>query len=280
VSSRNWGRNACRSWLALLIVLLYAPILVVLGASLDRGPDLGPAAFLRFPPQDVTLHWYTRINPAMWDSVWFSVRLAAATAAAALALGVPAALGLARVGARAYRALGTLFRVPLQIPYIVTGVAFLQAYHALAVASGLQFAGTFPGLFFAHLLVATPYVVSATLAALGGAAIRIEDAALSLGASFPRALWRVTLPLAMPGIFAGGLYAFLVSFTDVTVSVLLGGVGTVTFPVAIMNAIGGELDPALPAIASLVFLLSVGAVLLLQRLLGLRALLASSRHGG
>ncbi len=277
---RNVGQFASRAWLAILIVLLYAPIVVVLGASLDRGPDMGPAAFLRFPPEEITLRWYRSIPPAMWESVWFSVRLAAATAATALALGVPAALGLARVSPRAFRALSSLFRMPLQIPYIVTGVAFLQAYHALAVASGVQFAGTFFGLFVAHVLVATPYVISATVAALGGAATRIEDAALALGANYPRALLRVTLPLAMPGIFAGGLYAFLVSFTDVTVAVLLGGVGSATFPVAIMNAINGELDPAVPAVASLVFLGSVGAVLLLQKLLGLRALLASSKHGG
>ncbi|MBL8265236.1 ABC transporter permease [Steroidobacter sp.] len=277
---RRAGRIGLRGWLIFLIALLYAPIIVVIGSSFDRGPDAGPAAFLSFPPKEFTFHWYSQITPRMWDAVWFSLKLACATTAAALALGVPAALGLARATPRLYASLSSVCRTPLQIPFIVTGVAFLQFYYAVSAVTGLQLVGTMPGLLIAHVFVATPYVIAAVVVALGGAAASLEDAAVSLGATYPRAVWRVTLPLAMPGVFAGGLYAFLVSFTDVTIAVLLGGAGTATFPVAVINAIDGELDPSVPAVASLVFLVSVLVIALLQKLTGAQLLVSSSRNGG
>jgi putative spermidine/putrescine transport system permease protein len=263
------------SWLALVLAFVYAPLLVVLGASVDPGTYAAQRAFLQFPPRGFTLHWYTHITPAMWEPVWLSVQLAAGVALAALLLGVPAAVGLVRGGLPGANALATLLRAPLQIPFIVTGVALLQAAHAVAGATGVQLHGSMAALFIGHLFVATPYVIGATGAALAQVPPRLEEAAVSLGATRWRAFRRATLPLIVPGVSGGAVFAFLVSFTDVTLALFLAPPGRTTFPVWVFGSLTNDVEASLPALSCLVFLFSAVAMLLLQRLAGLDTVLRS-----
>lgn len=274
------GWTLARGWLAFLILFIYAPIIVVMGASLDPGPENGLSAFLQFPPNGITFKWYLSIRPELWASLWLSVKLAAMAMGGALLVGFPSALALVRSGTRFAPVLDALFRTPLQIPFIVSGVAFLQAYYALSPLLGIALPGSLTGLFLGHLFVAIPYTTGAIIVALRRIDPRLEDAAMSLGAPYWRVLLRVTIPLVMPGVFAGALYAFLVSFTDVTLSILLSGPDTATFPIWVMNSIGGDLDATLPALSTLVFLVSLAAIFLLQKLLGMETVALSGKNAG
>src|SRR5690606_28372210 len=111
-------------------------------------------------------------------------------------------------------------------------------------------------LFLAHVLVGIPYVVGATGSTLAQLSPRYDEAALTLGASRWRAFRRVTLPLILPGIFGGALFAFLVSFTDVTIALFLTPQGYMTFPVWVFNSIQNDLESSLPAAATIVFTIS------------------------
>ena len=277
LGARRVRRVCALTWLWLVVAAIYGPIIVVIGASFDSGSYVSTRAFLYFPPRGFSLQWYMDIHPRLWQSLWVSVSMASVSCAFGLLLGVPAALGLIRGKFRGKIIFGTLFRAPLQIPDIVIGVAFLQAYYAIGNLFGIQIVATFTGLVIGHVFVAVPYVVSAVGAQLQRFNPAMEEAALIHGASRWSTFRRVTVPIIVPGIYAGGLYAFLVSFADVTISLFLAGPDVTPFPVQVLFSIDQDFEPTIPAMATLVFFGSLAVLLLIQRLVGLDVLL---RGGG
>jgi putative spermidine/putrescine transport system permease protein len=203
------------------------------------------------------------------------VLLAAAAALCACVVGVPAALGLVRGDFRGKPLAQALFRAPLQIPAVVTGIAFLQMYYLVGDATGVGLQGSFAGLLLAHVFLATPFMIGSVAAVLARFNPRLEEAALTLGAGRVSAFRRVTLPTIMPGVATGAVYAFLVSFVDVPVSLFLSRPGLVPYPVVLFDAMQQEFNPSILASATLVVLLSMAILLAVHRLVGLDALLKS-----
>ena len=263
------------SVVGLVYLFLLAPVIVVAGASFDGGKSVAGRAFLQFPPSDLTLYWYENIQPRLWEALGVSVSVAAVAATVGTVLGVPAALGIVRGNLPGKTLIATLFRAPLQIPFIVIGIAFLQTYYFFADAIGFGLQGTFAGLALGHVFVATPYVVGSVGAALQRFDVRLEEAALSLGADRLTTFRRVTLPIVMPGIYAGALFAFMVSFGDVPISIFLSAPGFVTFPVELFYGMENDFNLSVLASSTLVILFSLGLLLLMQRIVGLENLLRS-----
>lgn len=255
---------------AYLFVL--APMIVVIGASL-HGRTLYTAA--QFPPTDVSLFWYGQIPVAHLKAVGLSVGLGFATALGAILIGVPAALGIVRSDIRGRSVIAALFRAPVQIPTVVTGIAFLQLYYAILAATGIGLPGSILGLAIAHIFIGTPFVIGSVTAVLQRFDRRLEEAASIHGASPWRVFQRVTLPVILPGIYAGGLYAFMVSFADVPVAIFLTAPGFQTYPVEIFYALENDFSPTILASSSLVILFCLFALLLAQRLIGIDQLLRS-----
>jgi putative spermidine/putrescine transport system permease protein len=253
------------AWVAAAFVFLFAPLVVVVGASLDGGNR----TFLNFPPAEISLRWYGNISADLFEALALSVALGLTTAFLACVIGVPAALGLVRAEFRGKAAVAALFRAPLQIPAVVIGVSFLKLYYLIGDVAGIHLVGSLPGLLIAHLFLATPYVIGSVAAVLQRFNPRLEEAALSLGASRLRALRRVTLPVIMPGVYAGAMYAFLVSFGDVPISLFLGAPGMQPFAAKIFNLMEFDFDPSLLAISTYIIIGSFAAIYLLQRAIGL-----------
>ena len=259
-------------WVSFAYVFLLAPLVVVVGASFHGATQYSGVVF---PPENVTLRWYTQIPPATYKSLGLSVLLATSVAFGACVLGIPAALGIVRGSFRGKAFLLAMFRAPMQIPAVVTGVAFLKLYYVVGDLTGLFLNGSFPGLYLGHLFVATPYVVGTVVAVLQRFNVRLEEAALSLGASPWRTFRRVTLPTIMPGVHAGALYAFMVSFADVPIAMFLTAPGFVTYPVELFFGIESDFSPVVLSSATLVILFSLSALLLVQKVVGLDNLLRS-----
>ena len=262
-----------------VLVFLLAPVVVVVLASFDGGDPVAGRAFLNFPPSNLSLQWYFSIQPRLFHSLWISFLVACFAAGIGTVIGVPAALGLIRGNLPGKTVLSALFRAPLQIPFIVIGVAFLQTYYLLGDALGLRISGSFIALAVGHLFVATPYVIGSVGSVLLRFNSNLEEAALSLGASRWRAFRRVTLPIIMPGIYAGALFAFMVSFGDVPISLFLASPKYTTLPLEIFHSMEFDFDAAVLAISTLIVFASLVILWLIQKSVGLDVMLRSGGSG-
>ena len=265
--------------LGAVLVFLLAPVVVVVLASFDGGDPVAGRAFLNFPPSSLSLQWYFSIQPRLFHSLWISFLVACFAAGIGTVIGVPAALGLVRGNLPGKTLLSALFRAPLQIPFIVIGVAFLQTYYLLGDAFGIRIAGSFIALAVGHLFVATPYVIGSVGSVLLRFNPNLEEAALSLGASRWRTFRRVTLPIIMPGIYAGALFAFMVSFGDVPISLFLASPRYATLPLEIFHSMEFDFDAAVLAISTLIVFASLVILWLIQKSVGLDVMLRSGGSG-
>lgn len=248
------GRAALLLVVAATATFLVAPILVIVAVSFND------TTLMTVPTSAPSLRWYRLLveSRAWREAAWLSLWLATAVAAAALALGVPAAYGLARGRFPGRRLAEAVLVSPMIVPTIVLA---LGLYGLLAP---LRLLGTPAALFLGHTLLAIPVVVII----VGGAFRRldpaVELAARSCGASFPRAFWHVVVPAARPAILSAGAFAFLVSFDEVVLTLFLGGPRTGTLPKKIWESVKFELDPSLTAVSTLLVAVSVAGVLIAE----------------
>ena len=261
LSSRFWGRCLTIFWCSLSYIFLLSPMIVVMGASFQGG-EFNTA--IRFPPVEPSIQWYLEIPLDQLRALGISLALASVAALGACVIGIPAALGIVRSNLQLKTVISAIFRSPLQIPAIVSGIAFLQLFYAIGDATGLYWQGTLYGLAVGHIFVATPFVIGSVVAVLQRFDNRLEEAALILGASRFRAFRRVTLPVITPGVYAGALYGFMVSFGDVPLSIFLTAPGFVTYPVEIFFTMENDFDPSMLASGSVVIYTCMILLLLVQ----------------
>lgn len=235
---RTW---LLRAWVALVFGFLLLPVVVVVLASLSR------TSYLTVPPQGVTLRWFTAVlhDGDYLHAIAFSLALAAVATLGSLVAGVAASYALIRRRVPGAALVSALMNAPLIFPGVVVGVALLQFYALVRLN------GTVVGLALAHMVITVPYVIRAVMASLQGIDPEIESAARVLGASRAVAFFTVTLPLIRPGIAAGALFSFIVSFDNVPVSIFLLGAGQMTLPVKIFSAIEYGVDPSIAAISTM-----------------------------
>jgi putative spermidine/putrescine transport system permease protein len=254
------GRWLWRALITLLYLFLLAPILVVLVISFDSQ------SYLSFPPKGFSLQWYAMLaeNEGFRQGFQVSFIVAVAVAVLATVVGVPASLALARARFRGRGALAGLFVAPLMVPTIVLGLGLLL------VLSPTGLTGTYPGLILAHLGITVPYVVRTTTMSLLTADTSCEEAARVLGANPWATFMRITLPLIRPGVIAGAVIAFLISFDEAVISLFVVGSGATTLPVEIFRYVQYRTDPQVAALSVVLIAISVVLVVVLERLVGLR----------
>jgi putative spermidine/putrescine transport system permease protein len=245
---------------AATLLFIAAPLLVTVSLSVSD------TMFVSFPPKGFTLAWYGKVlsDPDFQSALSFSLRLAALATAGALLLGVPAAFALIRFPVPGGAVIRSLLLSPLIFPVLVTGLALLQLFSLLRW-------NTVPvNLLIAHILVTSPYVVRTVSASLLLADVTLEEAARTLGANRWRTFRRVTLPQIAPGVVAGGLFAFMVSFDNYPVSMWLADAQNDPIPMLIYRKATGVFDPSVAAISTLLIGLAVAVVLIMERLVGLK----------
>jgi putative spermidine/putrescine transport system permease protein len=255
------GSAVLRGLVVLALVYLLLPIVVLVATSFTATD------FLVFPPRGLSLRWYaTFMNTPGWlESFRLSLAVAAATTVAVPLIGVPAALVLSRFTFPGQRLFASLFLSPLVLPQVVLGVGLLQYLTLIGLAR------TFWAILVGHVVLAMPYMIRSVMATLAGVDPTLEEAAADLGASPPVTFFTVTLPLIKPGVIAGALFAFVISWTNVEVTMFFTTSLLNPLPVNIMNYIAYNVDPLVAAISatsvyvSLVFLLLIDATVGLDR---------------
>ena len=257
---RGWpGRLVWRAVIFLLYVFLLAPVLIVVIMSFDTQ------SYMAFPPQGFTLDWYARLteNAAFINGFRVSLIVAACACALATIIGVPAALALTRHRFRGHGAVSSLFLAPLMIPTVVLGLALLLTLSPWGLT------GSYPGLVLAHLAITTPYVVRTTAMGLMTADLACEEAARILGANGWTTFRRVTVPLALPGILAGAVIAFIISFDEAVISLFVVGPSATTLPVEIYKYVEYRTDPQIAALSVVLIAISLVFVIVIERIIGL-----------
>ena len=235
-----------------VLLFLVLPIAVVVVLSLSS------ATYLRFPPPGLSLRWYQAyFGSQEWlGSTLLSLAVAAAVVVLATGLGTLAAFGLQRLSPRWRVAAGGLILSPLIVPVIVVAIGVYYAYSRYGLI------GSPVALVLAHTCLAVPFVVTSVSASLQGFDRRLERAALSLGASRWGTVRQVTLPIIMPGVLVGALFAFITSFDELVVALFLSGSEAVTLPRRMWDDIRFAIDPTIAAVSTVtiaVTLLLLGA---------------------
>lgn len=242
--SRGISRSALPFYAALALLFLQLPVIIVVLASLTT------TSYLTVPPEGLSLRWYADVlgDDAYLEAAFFSLVLAVCATFISLVLGTAAAYALVRRNVPGAEAISSALMAPLVFPAVVIAVALLQYYTLIGVR------GSFLSLALAHTLITVPYVVRSLLASLSGADAALEDAACTLGANRFTAFRLVTLPLIRPGLVAGAIFSFIVSFDNVPVSIFLVSVRQTTLPVKIFSAVEHGIDPGVAAISTLLII--------------------------
>ena len=261
----DWNpRTISKCALVSVMVFLLLPFIVVLVGSFGVASEYR----IKFPPGEFTLANYGAIAPSYFHAAGVSLIIGIAVAVLSTILGLCAALGLVRGRLVGREALQSFFRLPVQIPYVVTGAVFLQFYYELAEWSGLSLLIGPLGVILAHVFLAIPYSVGAISAVLTRFDLTLEEAAESLGATAWTTFWRVTLPVIRPGVMAGLFYSFIVSFGDVPVALFLVSGKWTTLSVQIFQDMQFDFRPSMLSISSLIAVLSLAAIVGVQKLVG------------
>jgi len=203
-----------------------------------------------FPPSGYTLSWYGKLAefPKFGQALGTSLKVAAAATLLSLLIGVPASIALVRLNFVGRGFLNVLLLSPLTVPGVVIGLGLYVLLVEVEIRSEFPLTGSDGVLILAHLLITTPWVVRLCVANLMQLDRSIEEAAANLGAPPGRVLWSVTLPMMRQGIVAAALFAFIVSFENIEMTLFLISPGTITFPISVLQYLEYRFDPLVASV--------------------------------
>lgn len=237
-----------RGYSLLLVFFLMLPILLIIPIAFTRQ------SFAAFPPELFSLHWFhVFLGSSIWRAALFrSLRVGAMTALLSTGLGIGAAYTLTRSSSRFVKLLFVIFIAPLVVPRIVIATGLLY------FLSDIHLIGTDAGLVLGHTVLAVPYVVVTLAAGFRQFDWRLNDAARLMGASVLARFRTILLPILAPSIAAAMLFAFIVSFDDVTIAIFVSGGINTTLPKEMWDNVQLAVTPTLSAVSTvLIFFVAV-----------------------
>ncbi|MEO5784653.1 MAG: ABC transporter permease [Casimicrobiaceae bacterium] len=225
---------------AVIIVYLLAPILVVVATAFTT------TAYPVFPPEGFTFRWFEKFlaSREFVESIKVSALLATSSTFVAAILGTSSAIALTRFRIPGKALISALLLSPILFPTIVLGLALL------VFSTRIGLSGTFLNLVCAHVVLITPFVIRMVMVSLARFDPAIEEAARNLGAGRWRTFFLITLPLIRPGVLAGSVFAFILSFDELVVTLFLTAPGLQTLPIRIYTYVEYSSDPTISAIST------------------------------
>ena len=232
-------------------VFLLTPMVIVVAAAFNAGN------YFTFPPQGFSLKLFANFfsRREFTQALWLSTELGIWTAVLSTVIGTLAAIPLVRGHFRGRDLLDAFVTSPLLLPQILTGVALLQYFTLLGLAQSWW------GLLIGHVVVTTPYVVRTVSATLAHFDLALEEAAQSLGAHPVRAFLEITLGVIKPGVVAGAIFAFAISFDNFTLSLFLTSSRLTPLPIELFAYLKYSFDPTAAAVSA--FAIGVALILIL-----------------
>ena len=252
----------------LVFFFLIAPLFVILPLSFNAEQYIHfSAKMLALDPEGFSLRWYEDMiygtkNP--WGlATKNSLIIAFFATIGSTLLGTVAALGLSSRHMPYKAAFMALLISPMIVPLIISGTAIFFFMAKVGLAA------THTGIIIAHIILGTPFVVITVTATLTGFDHSVTRAAASLGSNPVHTFRKITLPLIMPGVISGALFAFVTSFDEVIVVLFLAGLENTTIPIQMWVGLREQLSPTILAVATCLIVMStlilVSAELLRRR---------------
>ena len=246
------GWSLIRLYTILVYVFMFAPIVVVIILSFN------PQQFGCFPMKGFSLKWYVKLanNGPILLAFKNSIILGSLTAVVSTCVGILAAMAFVRFEFPGKNTLNTLLLAPIMIPEVILGVALLLFIR------WLQQPKSFMLLLIGHVVLTLPYVLLIVQARLVGIKREYEEAAQSLGANPFQTFKEITLPLLTPAILAGMLFAFTISFDDITATLFWATAQRQTVPVKIFGMLRNSISPEINALGAVMVVLTIATPLL------------------
>ena len=231
------------------LAFLYVPVLFLPLFSFNNSP------FIAFPLTGFTTQWYEQMfaDTAVQQALINSLKVGAVAAVASTLLAIPAAKALTRYRVPGGASILAFVNLPLFIPEIVLGISLLILLNAVSVPLSLLTVA------LGHIVVCVPFAITVLVSRLDGFDKSLEEASLDLGENGWMTFWRVTFPLAMPGIISSLLLSFMVSFDDFLIAYFLAG-SDATLPIYIWGQL--RFPYKLPSVLALGALILVASAVL------------------
>ncbi|MCR8546823.1 ABC transporter permease [Salipiger sp. P9] len=241
-----------RGYAILVYIFMFLPVAVVVLLSFNASQ------FGAFPMTGFSFRWFVELaqNEAILRAFRTSVILGLLTALISTTLGVLASLALVRYRVPGANLVSTLLIAPILVPEVVLAVALLLFLNVLGVNK------SFALLLFGHVIFTLPFVILVVQARLVAIRRDVEEAAMSLGASPMQTFFQITLPLMLPAVLAGGLFAFTISFDDITGTLFWKPGGVETVPTQIFAMLRNSISPEINALGTVMIVMTVGLPLL------------------
>lgn len=251
----------------LTLLFLALPILIVVPMSFSS------AGTLQFPPPGFSLRWYQSFfgDPQWVESALNSLAIGAIASTISLVFGTCAAYALVRGSFMSRKALEANFMAPMVLPPVIIAVSLYIFYAKLGIL------GSYFGIITAHVVLTVPYVVLLMSLAIRAFDVRIEQIAMTLGASRLEMMVRILLPNILPNAAAAWLFAFVISFDEVVVTLFVSG-SHLTVPKRMFNQLVLQINPTITAIATILIFLSLVSVALALWLTRGTGIIAKTRN--
>ena len=266
-----------------IFVFLIAPIIILIPLSFNVEPYFSfTPEMLHFDPAGYSLRWYRDIltngmaNPnateGWWADMWQNAQwirsiknsffIGTFATLLSTALGTLAAIGLSRSEMPYRRAITAILISPMIVPLVITASGLFFFFSDIGLAK------TYPGIILAHAVLGTPFVIITVTATLVSFDKSLIQAAANMGADPVKTFFRIQMPLILPGVISGALFAFITSFDEVVVVLQLADVKQRTIPRQMFSGIREQISPTILAVATILVIISIGlltAVELLRR---------------
>ena len=238
-------------YLAIVLVIMYLPVITVVVYSFN-------ASKLTTVWGGFSLAWYEKLfqNRTLLETLKNSLILGVSSCGISAVIGTVGALGMARSNFKLKGLVENISIVPIMIPEIILGMAFLSVFSFLGLKFGMM------TLIIGHCAFCVPYIFLMVKGALAGIDAALPDAARDLGASDLRSFWDITLPLIVPSILSGAFLAFAMSLDDVIISFFVTGAETNTLPVKIYSQLKMGVTPEVNALCTVMLVVTFTAVIL------------------
>ena len=265
----------------MIFVFLITPIIILIPLSFNQEPyfsftpemlSLDPAGFsLRWywdilkngmtAPEAATgwwadmwqnAQWVRSVKNSFWIGIWATIL--------STSIGTLAAIGLSRDEMPYRRLIMAVLISPMIVPLVITASGLFYFFSQVGLAK------TYTGLILAHAVLGTPFVIITVTATLVGFDNSLTRAAANMGAGPFRTFFKVQMPLILPGVVSGGLFAFITSFDEVVVVLQLADVQQRTIPRQMFSGIREQISPTILAVATILVIISILLLSLVEML--------------